>query len=69
MTNETFEEIPEISSGYVIFDINIFINLITEISKCNSCGSSIIVTHQINEKKGFCRYLFAKFNKEHRLTY
>ena len=26
MTNETLEEIPEISSGYVIFDINIFIN-------------------------------------------
>ena len=31
MNSEPFEEIPEISSGYVIFDINIFINLITEI--------------------------------------
>ena len=54
MPNETFEEIPEISlpsSGYVIFDMNIFRNLIREISNCKSCDSNVIVAHQINEEK------------------
>ena len=42
------------SFGYVLFDTNIFINLINSIGKCEKCGCNVNTIHQLQEKRGFC---------------
>ena len=42
------------SFGYVLFDTNIFINLINSIGKCEKCGCNVNTIHQLEEKRGFC---------------
>ena len=42
------------SFDYVLFDKNIFINLINSIGKCEKCGCSVNRIHQLQEKRGFC---------------
>ena len=39
-------------SGYVLFDISIFIN-ISDIGKCKNCTSDLTTVHELSEKKGF----------------
>ena len=45
---------PTLDNGYVLFDISIFINLISDVGKCQNCGADVTAIHQIDGKKGFC---------------
>ena len=45
---------PTLDTGYVLFDVNIFMTCFSDIGKCQNCGADVTVMHQIDEKKGFC---------------
>ena len=45
---------PTLDNGCVLFDISIFINLISDVGKCQNCGADVTAIHQIDGKKGFC---------------
>ena len=39
---------PTLDTGYVLFELNIFMKLISDIGKCQNCGADVTVIHQIN---------------------